>query len=185
MNLSKSASQTANAFQLLPLLVLLFHEAPGLFGPWGYRETRELLHAMLPYSVNAVEDHTVGPAHAWHSPMAKENLPNCSMEHEGIFFCLSCAVHSLCFFRLSLCEKALAEYLDRKRLAFPRFYFISSADLLDILSNGTNPQLVSIALCHLCNSSCQWYHSRRPRSGTLPWLIPSLSAFSNLPYVVK
>uniref|UniRef100_A0A8C3LCE3 Dynein axonemal heavy chain 9 n=1 Tax=Chrysolophus pictus TaxID=9089 RepID=A0A8C3LCE3_CHRPC len=45
--------------------------------------------------------------------------------------------------RLSLCEKALAEYLDRKRLAFPRFYFISSADLLDILSNGTNPQLVS------------------------------------------
>ncbi|XP_027763088.1 dynein heavy chain 9, axonemal-like [Empidonax traillii] len=43
--------------------------------------------------------------------------------------------------RLSLCEKALAEYLDRKRLAFPRFYFISSADLLDILSNGTNPHL--------------------------------------------
>ncbi|KGL87447.1 Dynein heavy chain 9, axonemal, partial [Charadrius vociferus] len=43
---------------------------------------------------------------------------------------------------LSLCEKALAEYLDMKRLAFPRFYFISSADLLDILSNGTNPQLV-------------------------------------------
>lgn len=64
-------------------------------------------------------------------------------------------VYSLCFSRLSLCEKALAEYLDRKRLAFPRFYFISSADLLDILSNGTNPQLVSIALCHLCISSCQ------------------------------
>ncbi|XP_024861684.2 dynein heavy chain 9, axonemal isoform X1 [Kryptolebias marmoratus] len=44
--------------------------------------------------------------------------------------------------RLSLCEKALAEYLDTKRLAFPRFYFISSADLLDILSNGTNPQQI-------------------------------------------
>uniref|UniRef100_A0A803YDF7 Dynein axonemal heavy chain 9 n=1 Tax=Meleagris gallopavo TaxID=9103 RepID=A0A803YDF7_MELGA len=51
--------------------------------------------------------------------------------------------------RLSLCEKALAEYLDRKRLAFPRFYFISSADLLDILSNGTNPQLVQRHLSKL------------------------------------
>uniref|UniRef100_A0A8C4UZ95 Dynein axonemal heavy chain 17 n=1 Tax=Falco tinnunculus TaxID=100819 RepID=A0A8C4UZ95_FALTI len=51
--------------------------------------------------------------------------------------------------RLSLCEKALAEYLDMKRLAFPRFYFISSADLLDILSNGTNPHLVQRHLSKL------------------------------------
>uniref|UniRef100_H3A2B2 Dynein axonemal heavy chain 9 n=1 Tax=Latimeria chalumnae TaxID=7897 RepID=H3A2B2_LATCH len=51
--------------------------------------------------------------------------------------------------RLGLCEKALAEYLDTKRLAFPRFYFISSADLLDILSNGTNPQLVQRHLSKL------------------------------------
>ncbi|KAK2522532.1 hypothetical protein Q9233_010529 [Columba guinea] len=58
--------------------------------------------------------------------------------------------------RLSLCEKALAEYLDMKRLAFPRFYFVSSADLLDILSNGTNPQLVSLALCHLHIFQLSW-----------------------------
>ncbi|XP_078081541.1 dynein axonemal heavy chain 9 [Mustelus asterias] len=51
--------------------------------------------------------------------------------------------------RLALCEKALAEYLDTKRLAFPRFYFISSADLLDILSNGTNPHLVQRHLSKL------------------------------------
>ncbi|XP_064146127.1 dynein axonemal heavy chain 11 isoform X3 [Loxodonta africana] len=48
--------------------------------------------------------------------------------------------------RLSLCEKALTEYLETKRVAFPRFYFISSADLLDILSKGTQPKQVT---CHL------------------------------------
>ncbi|KAM9806325.1 dynein axonemal heavy chain 11 isoform 1-T1 [Syngnathus typhle] len=48
--------------------------------------------------------------------------------------------------RLALCEKALAEYLETKRLAFPRFYFISSADLLDILSKGSRPKDVT---CHL------------------------------------
>ena len=46
--------------------------------------------------------------------------------------------------QLTLCEKALAEYLETKRLAFPRFYFVSSADLLDILSNGNNPTLVKM-----------------------------------------
>ncbi|XP_030631579.1 dynein axonemal heavy chain 9 isoform X2 [Chanos chanos] len=51
--------------------------------------------------------------------------------------------------RLALCEKALAEYLDTKRLAFPRFYFISSTDLLDILSNGTDPQQVQRHLSKL------------------------------------
>lgn len=44
---------------------------------------------------------------------------------------------------LTVCEKALAEYLETKRLAYPRFYFISSADLLDILSNGNQPELVA------------------------------------------
>ncbi|XP_036884188.1 dynein heavy chain 9, axonemal isoform X2 [Sturnira hondurensis] len=51
--------------------------------------------------------------------------------------------------RLHLCEKALAEYLDTKRLAFPRFYFLSSSDLLDILSNGTAPLQVQRHLSKL------------------------------------
>jgi dynein heavy chain len=51
--------------------------------------------------------------------------------------------------RLTLCEKALNEYLDTKRLAFPRFYFVSSADLLDILSNGNNPAIVAKQLSKL------------------------------------
>ena len=54
--------------------------------------------------------------------------------------------------RLILCEKALSEYLETKRLAFPRFYFASSADLLDILSNGHDPQKVSKHLTKLFDS---------------------------------
>ena len=54
--------------------------------------------------------------------------------------------------RLSLCEKALAEYLETKRLAFPRFYFVSSADLLDILSNGNEPEKVMKHLTKLFDS---------------------------------
>ncbi len=54
--------------------------------------------------------------------------------------------------RLSLCEKALSEYLDTKRLAFPRFYFISSADLLDILSSGTDPHQVHLHTDHHINT---------------------------------
>lgn len=43
---------------------------------------------------------------------------------------------------LNVCEKALNEYMDSKRRAFPRFYFVSTTDLLDILSNGNNPNKV-------------------------------------------
>ncbi|KAJ8957969.1 hypothetical protein NQ318_001970 [Aromia moschata] len=53
---------------------------------------------------------------------------------------------------LTLCEKALAVYLETKRLAFPRFYFVSSADLLDILSNGNQTELISKHLTKLFDS---------------------------------
>ena len=43
---------------------------------------------------------------------------------------------------LELCEKALNEYLESKRIIFPRFYFVAPADLLEILSKGSNPQLI-------------------------------------------
>ncbi|XP_039082400.1 dynein heavy chain 17, axonemal [Hyaena hyaena] len=56
---------------------------------------------------------------------------------------------------LAVCEKALAEYLETKRLAFPRFYFVSSADLLDILSNGNDPVEVSRHLAKLFDSLCK------------------------------
>jgi dynein heavy chain len=56
---------------------------------------------------------------------------------------------------LTVCEKALAEYLETKRLSYPRFYFISSADLLDILSNGNQPELVARYKFRTCMKNVQ------------------------------
>jgi len=40
-------------------------------------------------------------------------------------------------------KKNLNEYLDIKKKIFPRFYFVSNVALLDILSNGNNPPLIT------------------------------------------
>jgi len=43
---------------------------------------------------------------------------------------------------LELCQKKLENYLETKRGVFPRFYFCSNADLLKILSLGSDPNQV-------------------------------------------
>ena len=53
---------------------------------------------------------------------------------------------------MAQCEKVLTDYLETKRLLFPRFYFLSSMDLLDILSNGNEPLLVAKHLIKLFDS---------------------------------
>ncbi len=46
--------------------------------------------------------------------------------------------------QLDLCKKSLADFLDGRRRQFPRYYFVSEADLLDILSNGSDPKKILI-----------------------------------------
>jgi dynein heavy chain, axonemal len=43
---------------------------------------------------------------------------------------------------LEKCQKQLDSYLEQKRGVFPRFYFCSNADLLKILSQGSDPNAV-------------------------------------------
>ncbi|KAI9189963.1 hypothetical protein H9P43_001396 [Blastocladiella emersonii ATCC 22665] len=64
--------------------------------------------------------------------------------------------------QLSLCEKSLAEYLETKRLAFPRFYFVSGSDLLDILAKGNRPQAVAVHLSKLFDNMARLEFAQGP-----------------------
>ena len=52
--------------------------------------------------------------------------------------------------QLDICKKSLADFLDGRRRQFPRYYFVSEADLLDILSNGGTPEKI---LAHIPKAS--------------------------------
>ena len=48
--------------------------------------------------------------------------------------------------KLEEIQKSLDMYLETKRQIFPRFYFLSNDDLLEILGQSKNPDAVSTNL---------------------------------------
>ena len=43
---------------------------------------------------------------------------------------------------LNTCQKGLNDFIAKKRKVFPRFYFLTMEELLDILANGNNPLML-------------------------------------------
>ncbi|VDM42915.1 unnamed protein product [Toxocara canis] len=48
--------------------------------------------------------------------------------------------------QLNRCQRALNQFLEEKRSAFPRFYFLGDDDLLEILGQSTNPVVIQAHL---------------------------------------
>lgn len=55
-------------------------------------------------------------------------------------------------YRLEVIQRALEIHMESKRHIFPRFYFISSCELLEILGNSKNPEFIQPHLKKLFNN---------------------------------
>jgi dynein heavy chain 2, cytosolic len=77
---------------------------------------------------------------------------------------------------LERCQKALSEFLEEKRNAFPRFYFLGDEDLLEILGQSKNPTVVQSHLGKLF----QGLHSVEFEPGSAAKKAPAILAMQSM-----
>ena len=65
---------------------------------------------------------------------------------------------------LEKCQKSLEGYLEQKRNKFPRFYFVSNPVLLQILSQGSDPQAIQVYYEKIFDSVNRAVHDKKDMS---------------------
>ncbi len=56
--------------------------------------------------------------------------------------------------QMEICQKALSNFLEDKRSAFPRFYFIGDDDLLEVSKEPACFLLLARLLLNMCLPTC-------------------------------
>lgn len=82
--------------------------------------------------------------------------------------------------QLELCKKSLADFLDGRRRQFPRYYFVSEADLLDILSNGSDPNKILVHTPKVRSDVALVWSSRFERIARISLPLLGLYVMSNV-----